>query len=195
LHIDWYDYGYTIEQKRKIIKTSVNVHRKLGTRYAVETALRAVYTDSKVIPWFENGGEPYSFEVILDISQSDKPVRFDEVEAIVSYYKSLRDNVSKTEFVTQENKEMSCAVIPVTGRFEIVNPEYEDITVGKCISVLYAGYLSEVRGEIIECEIITPVPDSGNSDDSGNGEIVGGIVISGIIDAGIVGEVSTGTEE
>lgn len=40
-----------------------------------------------------------------------------------------------------------------------------------------------------------PAPDNGDSGDSGNGEIVGGIVISGIIDAGIVGKVSTGTEE
>lgn len=65
--------------------------------------------------------------------------------------------------VSSPTDDIYTAVISVTSRFEIVNPEYEDITVGKLISVLYAGYLSEMRGEIIECEIITPVPDSGGN--------------------------------
>lgn len=43
LHVDWYDYSYPVEVKRQTIKDSINVHRKLGTKYAVETALGAVY--------------------------------------------------------------------------------------------------------------------------------------------------------
>ncbi len=39
LHVDWYDYSYPIEVKRRTIRDSVRVHRRLGTKYAVETAL------------------------------------------------------------------------------------------------------------------------------------------------------------
>lgn len=39
LHVDWYDYSYPLEVKRQTIKDSVKIHRKLGTKYAVETAL------------------------------------------------------------------------------------------------------------------------------------------------------------
>lgn len=30
LHVDWYDYSYPIEVKRRTIKDSVRVHRRLG---------------------------------------------------------------------------------------------------------------------------------------------------------------------
>ena len=43
LHVDWYDYSYPIEVKRRTIRDSIQVHRRLGTKYAVEKALGAVY--------------------------------------------------------------------------------------------------------------------------------------------------------
>lgn len=39
LHVDWYDYSYPIEVKRRTIRDSIQVHRRLGTKYAVEKAL------------------------------------------------------------------------------------------------------------------------------------------------------------
>ena len=35
LHVDWYDYSYPIEVKRRTIRDSIQVHRRLGTKYAV----------------------------------------------------------------------------------------------------------------------------------------------------------------
>ena len=43
LHVDWYDYSYPIEVKRRTIRDSIQVHRRLGTKYAVEKSLVAVY--------------------------------------------------------------------------------------------------------------------------------------------------------
>ena len=60
LHVDWYDYSYPIEVKRRTIKDSVRVHRRLGTKYAVETALGAVFPGTKVQEWFEYEGQPNS---------------------------------------------------------------------------------------------------------------------------------------
>ena len=48
LHVDWYDYSYPIEVKRRTIRDSIQVHRRLGTKYAVEKALGAVYPGTKV---------------------------------------------------------------------------------------------------------------------------------------------------
>ena len=182
LHIDWYDYDYNIEQKRSIIKTSVNVHRKLGTKYAVETALKAAYPNSKVIPWFENGGEPYNFDVQIDISKSDKPVGLDKVAAIVNYYKSLRDNVGKTEFTTAAERNVNIAIIPVTSKLETLNPLYEDIVAGCMFNVGLAGYLTCGRCEVIDAEVITPAPGD-------SGDIVGDYITlaDGFVDEGIIG--------
>ena len=48
LHVDWYDHSYPIEVKRQTIKDSVKIHRRLGTKYAVETALGAVFPGTRV---------------------------------------------------------------------------------------------------------------------------------------------------
>ena len=58
LHVDWYDHSYPIEVKRQTIKDSVKIHRRLGTKYAVETALGAVFPGTRVEEWFEYDGEP-----------------------------------------------------------------------------------------------------------------------------------------
>ena len=63
LHVDWYDYSYPIEVKRRTIRDSIQVHRRLGTKYAVEKALGAVYPGTKVEEWFEYGGQPYWFKI------------------------------------------------------------------------------------------------------------------------------------
>ena len=35
MHIDWYDYSYPLEAKRDMLKNSIKVHKKMGTKYAV----------------------------------------------------------------------------------------------------------------------------------------------------------------
>lgn len=67
LHVDWYDYDYPVEVKRNIIKSSVQVHRKMGTKYAVENALKALYPESGVEEWFEYGGRPYTFRIKITV--------------------------------------------------------------------------------------------------------------------------------
>lgn len=47
LHVDWYDYNYPLEAKRDLVKNSVKVHKKMGTKYAIETALAAYFQKVK----------------------------------------------------------------------------------------------------------------------------------------------------
>ena len=70
LHVDWYDHSYPIEVKRQTIKDSVKIHRRLGTKYAVETALGAVFPGTRVEEWFEYGGDPYTFRVIINATEN-----------------------------------------------------------------------------------------------------------------------------
>ena len=56
MHVDWYDYSYPLDIKRDIVKSSVKVHKKMGTKYAVETALKSIYKTTTIKEWFEYGG-------------------------------------------------------------------------------------------------------------------------------------------
>jgi len=100
LHVDWYDYSYPIEVKRATIKDSVKVHRRLGTKYAVETALGAVFPGTKVQEWFEYGGAPYTFRVIIGATSAG--VSADQQEAVlerVRFYKNLRSHLEGLSYL------------------------------------------------------------------------------------------------
>lgn len=92
--VDWWDYTYSLEQKRQTLKDSFLVHKRLGTKYAVETAISAIYPEAKVEEWYEYGGEPYRFRLAVDVSHelvdSDHHVR---VLSRVNYYKNLRSHL------------------------------------------------------------------------------------------------------
>ena len=67
------------------------MHRKLGTKAAVETAISAVYPNTRVREWWEYGGEPYHFMIMLDATfenvDADKHQRvIDKIDC----YKNLR---------------------------------------------------------------------------------------------------------
>lgn len=95
LHIGWYDYDYPIDAKRRIIKNSVKVHQKLGTKFAVETALKDVYRTAKVKEWFEYDGKPYTFIIEVDIGNEGLSENTSsEIESKMQFYKNLRSHCS-----------------------------------------------------------------------------------------------------
>jgi phage tail P2-like protein len=87
--VDWYGYDYGLDAKRALIKDSFRVHRRLGTRSAVETALGDLYPESKVEEWFEYGGDPFFFRVVLDVTDAKAPVQASRIERALASYKRL----------------------------------------------------------------------------------------------------------
>ena len=65
--VDWYDRDADIETKRRQIKGNWIVRKRIGTVYAVETALREVWPDSIIEEWFAYGGEPGYFRILLSV--------------------------------------------------------------------------------------------------------------------------------
>lgn len=97
LKIQWYEIDAPISNKRKAVKECMLIHKYKGTKYAVETALRSVYSEVKVKEWNEYGGEPYHFKVIIYDSSNDREKR-NRVLAKVQYYKNLRSVLEETIF-------------------------------------------------------------------------------------------------
>ena len=91
--VDWWDPNFTLEEKRRVFKDSWYVHQHMGTKAAVETAIRAIYPLTTVEEWFEYGGEPYHFRLNIDItSDSGDRARQKRVLERVNFYKSLRSH-------------------------------------------------------------------------------------------------------
>jgi phage tail P2-like protein len=104
--VDWYDYDQSLDVKRRMIRDCVRIHKTLGTKAAVETALRAVFPQVEVAEWFEYGGNPYSFRLRIDttggdMSDEDKK----KLMRQMAYYKNVRshlDGITQVTLISSE---------------------------------------------------------------------------------------------
>ena len=66
LNVLWYNAAGTLEQKREQIRTSDDVWRTLGTRYAVEMVISQLFGSGTLDEFWEyEGGKPHHFRVRL----------------------------------------------------------------------------------------------------------------------------------
>ena len=63
LNILWYDKAAGIDAKREIVKSSDEVYRHLGTKWAVESVINSYFGEGYLREWFEYDGEPGHFRV------------------------------------------------------------------------------------------------------------------------------------
>ena len=97
--VDWWDANYTLDEKRKTLKDSWNVPRILGTKAAVEKAISAIYSDTQVNEWFDYGGDPYHFKLLIDATYENvDPAKHKRVLDRVAFYKNLRSVLDEVEY-------------------------------------------------------------------------------------------------
>ncbi len=91
--VDWWDSDYTLDEKRRTLSTSWQVHKALGTKGAVIKAISSVYQQAKVEEWFEYGGEPYHFRLTVRLSENgwDYGKHLQLIEKL-QFYKNLRSH-------------------------------------------------------------------------------------------------------
>jgi len=89
LHVDWYNDAYPIAAKRAVIKSSVQIHKRLGTKYAVVKALGDLFPNTEVQEWFEYGGTHHHFRIILDLTNAKAPADLSQIVSAARFYKRL----------------------------------------------------------------------------------------------------------
>lgn len=92
--VDWWDPDCSLEQKRRLLKSSWQVHKVMGTKAAVEAAASAVYPYARVQEWFEYGGEPYWFRLDVDLPEEEwTQERHIRLMRQLQFYKNLRSHL------------------------------------------------------------------------------------------------------
>lgn len=112
LKIDWYDYGANIEIKRRLIRDSWYVHKRMGTRSAVERATCDVWPYSFLEEWFEYDGHPYHFRVILDADHSE-PIYADTSLDKIKIFKPVRSALDDDKPIIRVSEHIKV----VTGKY------------------------------------------------------------------------------
>lgn len=101
--IDWYDTDYSLEQKRRIVKTALTVRRTMGTVAAVKAQTEAIYPGSTLEEWFEYDGEPGRFRMRVNIVTVEEQQKFaamsmEEIERRLAAAKRFSAHLEEVEY-------------------------------------------------------------------------------------------------
>gem|GEM_PF-3199089 len=84
----------TETQQRDLIYTSIGLHKKIGTPYAVKKALQSLGATAEVLEWFKTESEPYTFKIQIfltdDLTQVLKRDDFNKYEKLIERTKNVR---------------------------------------------------------------------------------------------------------
>lgn len=101
LRADWYDYNYSLATKRAMIRDSFFSHRHLGTKGSITQALRDIYPNSTLMEWFEYGGDPFFYRVIIDVTNTIEPADLGLIKKKINYHKSLRSHMDEDNVIVR----------------------------------------------------------------------------------------------
>jgi len=98
--VDWWDANFGLDEKRRTLKESWAVHRRLGTKGAVTRAVSAIYPDSTLDEWFDYEGIPYHFRLAVNETENraDDAQRQRVLDRVI-YYKNLRSWLDIIEYI------------------------------------------------------------------------------------------------
>ncbi len=185
--VDWYDPDYSLEEKRRTVKSSWRVHKTLGTKAAVERAIFAMYSEAKVEEWFEYGGEPYHFRLRINLANDSGDItKQRRVFQRLNFYKSLRSHVDEVKYFLKPEKVWAYAGAAFMGsRREAA--AYIPITVtppGSRAEILAGGGLLGAYLHIRTTAEVGPMKAVGGSAAAGGGAALSGAYqkISTVID-------------
>ncbi|EJG1697267.1 phage tail protein I [Vibrio parahaemolyticus] len=105
LSVDNWDSTWPIERKRKVIKDSVYINRKKGTRDAVERVVSAIRGDeTQVTEWFEDKANLSPGEFTIDYVSTGTPIDGSDLGKLVpaiNSAKNVRSNLTKVTITSR----------------------------------------------------------------------------------------------
>lgn len=117
LHVDWYNPDADLEEKRKVIASSIFVHRHMGTPAAIQRVLDDDFGSGSVLEWFDYGGEHHHFKVTTE--------NIDLVYQNIDHFMTLLSKAKKASAVLDSvSMDRTCEAHIGTGLASRVRLEY-----------------------------------------------------------------------
>jgi phage tail P2-like protein len=102
MHVDhWqgWEGNLSNEKKVELINKSIDWHQHKGTKYAVEQMVQTIFTQGYVTEWFEYGGNPFFFKIILKQQVVDAEQLRTLLESVMAV-KNVRSWIEAIELTT-----------------------------------------------------------------------------------------------
>lgn len=94
LHVDFYDYSMSIEEKRKSCLQSFAIHSIKGTPASIIKVLNIFFKDFELLEWYEYGGVPGRFKIQLNEIIDNN---FQELKTRIRDCKKISQHLEKIE--------------------------------------------------------------------------------------------------
>ncbi len=94
--VDWWRPNATLVEKRNALKASWYVHKHLGTKSAIETAVADYLGSGRVEEWFEYGGQPHHFRV----ASENNPAIITNYDAFMAVLEVVQRRSSVLDHIT-----------------------------------------------------------------------------------------------
>lgn len=112
--VDWYDFDADVATKRRQLKSNWKVRLRLGTVSAVKTALRDVWPETTVEEWFDYGGEPGYFRVLLSADTSGA-INFSKAVRMIEVFKPVRAHIDGYPIIR-----IRCGIVIKTKKSDVI---------------------------------------------------------------------------
>ena len=83
-----YSEDYPVQVKRDLIQKSFLFYTSMGTPWAVDELVKAIFGNGLVEEWFEYGGQPYHFRLTVDVTRM--PVTARPVEEVDQLLRDIK---------------------------------------------------------------------------------------------------------
>jgi len=140
--------SWSEEIKRNVVRSSVQVHRRKGTVFAVKEAVRAVYSDSEIQEWFQYGGNPYHFKigVFAGSGEGFSYQLTDEIKAVAFSAKNVRSKLEAVQIIFRNiGDSPKLAVVTQTSFAIQVYPNFPRALTFAHSSSRFATYLNQLQ--------------------------------------------------
>lgn len=93
-----WNFAQTEQEKRNLLKKALEIHKYKGTKYALLKVFETLNISGTIQEWFEYGGNPYFFKVILNIF--DRGLSDDleqQLLRLINKFKNVRSKLETIE--------------------------------------------------------------------------------------------------
>lgn len=146
---DWLNTSKAVKTKTETVTTGGG-----EIKVAVEMALGGIHPKSEIEEWFDYGGKPYRFRIVLDTTESRVAADYDEIIKTVDIYKRLTAHLDGLYYqgsitvVVMPKTEFWLYSVPMTGQLKAGTEPHRN-TVGAVENTVIdvmtqaAGYTAE----------------------------------------------------
>lgn len=140
-----YSQSFDIETKRDLIQNAIIVCLYRGTAIAVQKVISAVHGGATLDEWFNYGGDPFMFKIIVDTNRRGISINdYDKLIDNINAYQSARSVLEEITVNLKAQGQATFGSTAVTGDITKISPEVPE-QINSQGSIILGS--SEVSGE------------------------------------------------